>query len=140
MPFDGILCDAPCSGTGVIRRHPDIKCLRVKEDLDDLIQQQRQLLENLWPLLKPGGIFLYTTCSILPEENHQLVASFLAEHQDAEVIPLDVPWGQTVSVGQQRLPGEDGMDGFYYAKLKKRGNSSAPSKKPSSLGDLDSSS
>jgi len=117
--FDRILFDAPCSATGVIRRHPDIKVLRRQRDIAELAQAQRRMLGALWPLLKPGGILLYATCSVLPQENEQLISEFLAACHDARELPIEAAWGRRVSVGRQILPGEDGMDGFYYACLHK---------------------
>jgi len=118
-PFDRILLDAPCSASGVIRRHPDIKLLRKRNDIKALIQTQQQLLKKLWPLLKPGGILLYATCSLLPQENTQVIERFLSHQQDAKMLPITAAWGKATSVGRQILP--DDMDGFYYAKLAKRG-------------------
>lgn len=117
--FDRILLDAPCSATGVIRRHPDIKLLRRDDDIGKLVTLQRRILNALWPLLRPGGQLLYATCSILPEENSLQVAKFLADREDAVERSLDVAWGRQAPVGRQILPGEDGMDGFYYALLEK---------------------
>lgn len=117
--YQRILLDAPCSATGVIRRHPDIKALRKPEDLPVLADLQRRCLEALWPLLAPGGMLLYATCSILPEENERQVASFLAIHGDARERPIEASWGVARPVGRQTLPGEEGMDGFYYACLEK---------------------
>lgn len=117
--FDRILLDAPCSGTGVIRRHPDIKHLRRESDIAALAVRQRELLEALWPLLTPGGILLYTTCSILPQENEQVVGSFLAQHADAVVNAIDVSWGIETCSGRQLLPTAD-YDGFYFARLTRR--------------------
>lgn len=119
QPFDRILLDAPCSATGVIRRHPDIKVLRRDSDIAELQQQQAQLLRSLWHTLRPGGQLLYATCSILPDENSRQVEAFLAEHPDAYPQPLVVDWGHAQPVGRQILPGELGMDGFYYALLSK---------------------
>lgn len=118
-PFARILLDAPCSGTGVIRRHPDIKLLRSAADITRLAQLQRQLLDALWPLLAPGGLLLYATCSILPEENVQVVESFLAAHTDAQSAPFAADWGIEQTVGRQLLPDSAGCDGFYYARLQK---------------------
>ncbi|MGD2118152.1 MAG: 16S rRNA (cytosine(967)-C(5))-methyltransferase RsmB [Chromatiales bacterium] len=116
--YDRILLDVPCSATGVIRRHPDIKLLRRPEDIDGLVTLQRCILNNIWPLLKPGGQLLYATCSLLPQENQQQVEWFLSQQTDAYALPLtyqaDV---QACSVGIQVLPGTAGMDGFYYARL-----------------------
>ena len=119
-PFDRILLDAPCSGSGVIRRHPDIKYLRRPADIAALAAEQQRLLTALWPLVKRGGMLLYVTCSILPEEDEQQVGGFLAAHADAYEEPLAVAWGRVVQHGRLILPGGDGMDGFYYASLKKR--------------------
>lgn len=117
--FDRILLDAPCSATGVIRRHPDIKLLRKKTDIATLQEQQAMLLKALWQTLKPGGWFLYATCSILPEENNLQVEQFLQNQPDARVKEIKADWGRALSVGRQLLPGEQGMDGFYYALLEK---------------------
>lgn len=119
-PFDRILLDAPCSATGVIRRHPDIKLLRRANDIDKLAALQQQLLCALWPSLKPGGLLLYATCSVLPRENEDQIARFVAATQDAEPQPLDVPWGLALRLGRQLLPRTGGHDGFYYALLRKR--------------------
>ena len=114
--FDRILLDAPCSATGVIRRHPDIKWLRRDRDIPELAALQREILNAVWPRLKSGGTMIYATCSILPEENHQQIAAFLAEHDDAVAEPL--PEGQIN--GWQVFPSVDGGDGFFYAKLMKK--------------------
>ncbi len=118
-PYDRILLDAPCSATGVIRRHPDIKYLRQSEDIATLASTQLQLLTQLWPLLKPGGLLMYTTCSIFPEENQQIIAAFLAEYTDAQEQIIEAAWGHSQTHGRQILPGEENMDGFYFAKLVK---------------------
>lgn len=120
VPFDRILLDAPCSGTGVIRRHPDIKVLRRATDIDAMAQRQQALLEALWPLLKPGGILLYATCSVLPRENSEQVGRFLAAHADADHREIAAPWGRAQPAGRQILSGEAGMDGFYYACVAKQ--------------------
>ena len=113
--FDRILLDAPCSGTGVIRRHPDIKWLRRERDIPTLAAQQLQLLRALWPTLAPGGKLLYATCSSLPAENAEVIRAFLAMQSDAQVQTLP---GQTEeTLGRVIKPGEAGMDGFYYALL-----------------------
>ncbi len=114
--FDRILLDAPCSATGVIRRHPDIKWLRKAADIDALAILQAQILRKMWSLLKPGGTLLYATCSILPQENSLQIEQFLSEQPDAKLIDLPEYQGKT---GWQILPNESGMDGFYYAKLQK---------------------
>jgi 16S rRNA (cytosine967-C5)-methyltransferase len=121
VPFDRILLDAPCSASGVIRRHPDIKLLRREGDIEPLIELQGRILRALWPLLKPGGMLLYVTCSILSEENVQQVSRFCAETADAEPAPITATWGEGQAIGRQILPGFGGMDGFYYAIMRKRG-------------------
>ncbi|GAB4300757.1 MAG: 16S rRNA (cytosine(967)-C(5))-methyltransferase RsmB [Thiohalomonadaceae bacterium] len=118
-PFDRILLDAPCSGSGVIRRHPDIKALRRAEDITTLAAQQARLLRALWPLLAPGGILVYATCSILTAENAGQVTAFLRDEAQAQELPITASWGRAVAAGRQILPGENGMDGFYYAVLRK---------------------
>ncbi|WP_199525125.1 16S rRNA (cytosine(967)-C(5))-methyltransferase RsmB [Pseudoalteromonas sp. bablab_jr011] len=115
--FDRILLDVPCSATGVIRRHPDIKWLRRASDIEDLAHLQGDILNSIWPLLKPGGTLVYATCSMLPQENQQQVATFLANNSNAEHIPLHENDTPTLP-GLQLLPGES--DGFYYAKLVKK--------------------
>jgi len=117
--YDRILLDAPCSGTGVIRRHPDIKHLRRESDISALVLRQGELLDALWSLLKPGGIMLYTTCSMLPQENEQVIADFLARQEDAQLYRIDVTWGVETKNGRQLLPAAD-HDGFYYSRLVKR--------------------
>ncbi len=120
-PFDRILLDVPCSATGVIRRHPDIKLLRRPEDIETLLELQGEILRAIWPLLRTGGILLYATCSVLPQENEQRVSSFIAERPDAEHRAIDVDWGRPTGIGRQILPGGTAqMDGFYYACLHKR--------------------
>ena len=117
--FDRILLDAPCSALGVIRRHPDIKLLRRAEDIEPLQALQKNILNAVWPLLAPGGIMLYATCSILKQENEQQIDAFLAEHPDAVELPIDAAWGFAGSHGRQIMTGESAMDGFYYARLGK---------------------
>jgi 16S rRNA (cytosine967-C5)-methyltransferase len=117
--FDRILLDVPCSATGVIRRHPDIKVLRTPGDVDDVLVLQKELLSALWPLLKPDGKLLYITCSILKRENDQQINDFLIYHNDVKPVPINAAWGTTTSYGRQILPGQDDMDGFYYACLQK---------------------
>ncbi len=117
--FDRILLDAPCSATGVIRRHPDIKRHRQPDDVKALVAQQRRLLEQLWPLLKPGGLLLYATCSVLPEENSKQAERFLADTPDCAEQAIAADWGRACDSGRQILPGEYGMDGFYYAVFTK---------------------
>jgi len=117
--FDRILLDAPCSASGVIRRHPDIKLLRREEDLPVLVQTQQEILTALWPLLKEGGILLYATCSVFPEENTAQVKCFLEQQKNARLIAIEADWGRDTGFGRQVLPGEDNMDGFFYAKMQK---------------------
>lgn len=117
--FDRILLDAPCSATGIIRRHPDIKVLRTPEEIDRLGELQQQLLKNLWPLLKPGGLLVYATCSIMPKENTRIIEAFIARQKDASCDQLEVDWGIPQACGRQLLPQLDGHDGFYYARLRK---------------------
>jgi len=125
-PFDRILLDAPCSASGVIRRHPDIKLLRHQDDIPKLVHDQAQILNALWPLLKSGGMLLYATCSVLAEENTLQIQHFLQLHDNAELQPIKSDWGQQQIAGTQILPGEggknnkDGMDGFFYALIQKR--------------------
>jgi len=118
-PFDRILLDAPCSASGVVRRHPDIKRLRRPEDVHNLAQQQQRLLAALWPLLAPGGMLLYVSCSVFVEENSDNLQAFLDRHADASELPLQAEWGKVLPVGRQLLPGEHDMDGFYFACLTK---------------------
>ncbi|MCI0401383.1 MAG: 16S rRNA (cytosine(967)-C(5))-methyltransferase RsmB [Gammaproteobacteria bacterium] len=118
-PFDRILLDSPCTGTGVIRRHPDIKVLRRQEDLMSATKLQCRLLEALWPLLTRNGKLLYVTCSVLPQENDAQIEHFLQHHPDARPLEIRAEWGRGTSLGRQILPGEDGMDGFFYAGLQK---------------------
>ena len=115
--FDRILLDAPCSATGVIRRHPDIKMLRQARDISELVKCQAHMLEVLWACLKPGGKLLYATCSILPQENDRQISAFLRQHTDAKEDIIDADWGHKMDAGRQILPGEEEMDGFYYARL-----------------------
>jgi len=117
--FHKILLDAPCSATGVIRRHPEIKWLRSSGQVDRVVQDQARLLAALWPLLEPGGILVYATCSILQRENSEQIQRFLGQHTDAEVEVPTVEWGMASPFGRQVLPGEARMDGFFYAVLRK---------------------
>lgn len=114
--FDRILLDAPCSATGVIRRHPDIKWLRRDRDIAELTQLQSEILDAIWPHLKPGGTLLYATCSVLPEENSEQIVRFLARTADAKLDDTGTP----ARPGLQNLPGETEGDGFFYAKLIKQ--------------------
>lgn len=116
--FDKILLDAPCSASGVIRRHPDIRWLRKKDDIENLRALQQEILENIWTLLAPGGTLLYATCSILAQENKTQILSFLSRHPEARLKPIN-QFDTDDSPGWQILPGEAQMDGFYYARLVK---------------------
>lgn len=118
--YDRILVDAPCSATGVMRRHPDIRLLRRASDVAGLVRRQESILAALWPLLAPGGRLLYVTCSLLPAENAQQIASFLGSHADAESVELPATPGTRCGKGVQLLPGIDDTDGFYYAALQAR--------------------
>jgi 16S rRNA (cytosine967-C5)-methyltransferase len=118
--FDRILLDAPCSATGVIRRHPDIKRHRRAEDVNALVKQQEGLLHSVWQMLRPGGQLVYATCSILQEENANQIKHFLLAHADAAELLIDECSGQRCEYGQKILPGEGDMDGFYYASLIKK--------------------
>ncbi|MAR90513.1 MAG: 16S rRNA (cytosine(967)-C(5))-methyltransferase [Pseudomonadales bacterium] len=115
--FDRILLDAPCSATGVIRRHPDIKWLRKRSDIRALADTQGRLLEAAFSLLKPGGTLVYATCSVLPQENERVVQSFLARQPQARAVEIAAPWGEARPVGRQLFPVAGQHDGFYYCKL-----------------------
>ncbi|MEM1243323.1 MAG: 16S rRNA (cytosine(967)-C(5))-methyltransferase RsmB [Pseudomonadota bacterium] len=117
--FDRILLDAPCSATGVIRRNPDIKINRCKADILRASQQQLQMLRILWQNLKPQGLLLYVTCSIMPEENEDVITKFVAIEPNVRVKKIDSTSGQNLKYGLQILPGEINMDGFYYCLLVK---------------------
>lgn len=116
-PFQRILLDAPCSATGVIRRHPDIKLTRQPDDIAALAVLQGELLDALWPALEVGGILLYATCSTLPTENTEVIEAFLARTSGARELDLATAAGIKQSHGRQLLAQEGGHDGFYYAKL-----------------------
>ncbi|MEJ6744413.1 MAG: 16S rRNA (cytosine(967)-C(5))-methyltransferase RsmB [Porticoccaceae bacterium] len=117
--YDRILIDAPCSATGVIRRHPDIKILRKPADIDKLAAIQTKILTSLWQTLKPGGILVYATCSVLPDENEQIIKNFIASQNDAEILKIDAAWGIATDHGRQLFPLVNGNDGFYYSRLRK---------------------
>ncbi|MEG9488217.1 16S rRNA (cytosine(967)-C(5))-methyltransferase RsmB [Mannheimia sp. HC-2023] len=118
--FDRILLDAPCSATGVIRRHPDIKWLRQESDIPELAQLQGNILRALWGRLKPNGILLYATCSVLPEENSEQIQQFVQETPNAKLVEMDFN-GEKV-LEKQFFPHQNGGDGFFYAKLQKVAN------------------
>jgi len=117
--FNKILLDAPCSATGVIRRHPEIKWLRSQEQINTVVQIQKELLTALWPLLEAGGTLVYATCSILKRENSQQIQQFMENHADAVCVAPAVEWGTAEPFGRQIIPGEARMDGFFYAVLRK---------------------
>lgn len=118
--YDRILVDAPCTATGVVRRHPDIKLLRRPADVDVLVQRQATILEAQWSLLKPGGRMLYATCSLLPRENDEQIDGFLMKHRDARAVMLATRRGIRTLHGLQLLPDTLETDGFYYALLEKK--------------------
>jgi len=118
--FDRILLDAPCSATGVIRRHPDIKLLRTPQQVESLTLVQAELLGNLWTCLKPGGLMLYTTCSLLRQENEEAIRRFLDSTDSAKYEAITADWGVECAFGRQLLPGTSlGPDGFFYSVLRK---------------------
>lgn len=117
--FDRILLDAPCSATGVIRRHPDIKWLRKRSDIHKLAATQLRLLEMAFGLLKPGGTLLYATCSVLPQENSRVVHGFLKQQKHAVEDVIVAPWGEAADCGRQLFPQSNGHDGFYYARIRR---------------------
>lgn len=117
--YERILLDVPCSATGVIRRHPDIKWLRRPADIVRLTRLQARILDTLWSRLVPGGMLVYVTCSLLAEENHRQMRAFLQRTGDARELPIEAPWGRSCRHGRQLLTGTEGMDGFYFARLTK---------------------
>ena len=121
VPFDAVLLDAPCSATGIVRRQPDVLLHRRPRDIDALVELQAGLLDALAEVVAPGGTLLYATCSILRRENTAQVEAFLARHPAFALAPLDPRFGRDTGAGHQRLPGDDGMDGFFYARLVRAG-------------------
>lgn len=118
--FDRILLDAPCSATGIIRRHPDIKLLRKPKEVEQLTRTQARLLTALWACLKPGGLLLYTSCSILRQENEQIIANFLESSDNAKYEGIAADWGVECQFGRQLLPGANqSPDGFFFCLLRK---------------------
>lgn len=122
--FDRILLDVPCSATGIIRRHPDIKWLRRRTDINPLAEHQLLLLQTAFRLLKHGGTLLYATCSVLPQENERVILKFLKETPEACLQPLALNGGLSTPAGRQLFPAVNGHDGFFYARLS-RGNPEA---------------
>src|SRR5690606_38311084 len=118
--FDAVLLDVPCSATGIVRRQPDVLLHRRAGDLDALLAMQVRLIDAAWRVLAPGGVLLYATCSILKAENAGQVDAFLARTPDAMAEPLDDRFGRASGAGRQRLPGHGGMDGFFYARLRRQ--------------------
>jgi len=119
--FERILVDAPCSASGVIRRHPDVKLLRRAADIPGFAAAQLAILDGLWPLLKAGGTLLYATCSVLRQENADVVEQFTAATADARAIPLDCTAGEPAGPGRQILPAAGKGDGLFYAMLSRTG-------------------
>ena len=117
--YDRILLDAPCSATGVIRRHPDIKYLRRNEDLKRMAELQLSILQNCWQMLSPGGKLVYATCSIFTQENERVLERFMKAELAAVHRPISANWGHARPLGRQLFPQQDGHDGFYYAVLEK---------------------
>ena len=122
--FDCILLDAPCSATGIMRRHPDIMLLRDKSDIDKLFEIQSLLLGKVFSLLVDGGDLLYSTCSILPQENDRVIEQFLSTQPKAALLPID-PIREsddlvTTDYGLQLFPTVDEHDGFYYSRLRRK--------------------
>ncbi|WP_372994524.1 16S rRNA (cytosine(967)-C(5))-methyltransferase RsmB [Marinobacter sp.] len=117
--FDRILLDVPCSASGVVRRHPDIKLLRRESDIVPLAAIQLGLLEAMWAILRPGGRLVYATCSVFPQENHRIIQRFCRQQTDAILIEPDAQWGRNMGTGRQLLPDPDSHDGFFYAVLEK---------------------
>jgi 16S rRNA (cytosine967-C5)-methyltransferase len=118
--FDRILLDAPCSASGVIRRHPDVKLLRRPADIAGFSRQQRDILAGLWPRLAPGGRLLYVTCSVLEDENRMTVEAFIKATPDACAVALPEEYGEAAGSGRQLLPDTDGGDGLFYALLERK--------------------
>ena len=118
-PYQRILLDAPCSGTGVIRRHPDIRLHRKPADIAALANLQADMLSSLWKLLAPGGKLLYCTCSVLQQENETRLSQFAAATTDARPVSLAASYASSSGCGWQVMTGTNGMDGFYYGCLQK---------------------
>src|SRR5690606_37373078 len=129
QPFDAILLDAPCTASGIVRRHPDVRWLRRESDIQALAAQQARLLEALWPLLRPGGRLVYCTCSVFRAEGEARIQAFLAHNNAAALQPAPghlLPQSGGKASGVRDNP-EGDHDGFYYAVLRKRApNAPAP--------------
>ncbi len=119
QPFDRILLDAPCSATGVIRRHPDIKLLRQEGDIKQLAELQFKLINTLWDTLTPGGLMVYATCSVFSQENSRIIERFLKQTENAKLIPISEDWGVDTGFGTQLFPNMQSHDGFFYARIQK---------------------
>lgn len=119
VPFQRILLDAPCSASGVIRRHPEIKHLRQADQVISAVHLQQRLLRQLWPLLEVGGILVYATCSVFKDENRHQINNFVAQQENAVEQAANVAWGYSQQPGRQIFPGDEDMDGFYYAVVRK---------------------
>jgi 16S rRNA (cytosine967-C5)-methyltransferase len=118
-PYDHVLLDAPCSGSGTLRRHPDIKILRQAADLENYADQQGALLANLWHVLRAGGTLLYCTCSLFAKENDEVISAFTASQDDAVLVPFELDTGRPTRCGWQLLPTDTDTDGFYYSRLRR---------------------
>jgi 16S rRNA (cytosine967-C5)-methyltransferase len=119
--FDRILIDAPCSASGVIRRHPDIKTLRRESDIVPLVKLQSEILSAAWQTLAAGGELLYVTCSVFKDENQHQIQHFLSLNADAAEIKINADWGEPCEYGRQLFPGEQDADGFYFCRLQRAG-------------------
>lgn len=120
LAFDRVMLDVPCTATGVIRRHPDIRLLRQPSDVAALMARQDAILEAVWPLLRPRGKLLYGTCSLLSSENAERIMAFVGRHSDALAVRLHRSWGREAGIGRQLLPEAQDNDGFFYALLRKK--------------------
>ena len=121
-PYQRILLDAPCSGSGTLSRHPDIKVTRTENDVSQAAELQVKLLNSLWPVLATEGILVYCTCSIFNEENDDIITRFLNEHKDVQSEPFELPIGRATQLGWQTIPRTHQHDGFYFARLRKTGD------------------
>jgi 16S rRNA (cytosine967-C5)-methyltransferase len=117
--FDLVLLDVPCSATGVMRRNPDVKVIRLKSDISQFAELQQALLKSAWQKVRTGGKLLYVTCSLLPTENEDIVSQFLTATADAKTTPLSESFGIEKPVGRQALPSIKSGDGLYYCMLEK---------------------